>query len=147
MDAHTHIYTYIYIEHTTIGHTHKVYPHTVILFSTKIRRLKNRKLGQLYSYHRREILITEHHQEKIYYLMIFKKFEASLGPVALCLVVFDGIKNILFYDLQKVQGQPGLQSEFQDSQGYTEKPCLEKPKKKKSLIQKECIKNSKLAYI
>jgi hypothetical protein len=30
-----------------------------------------------------------------------------------------------------VRGQPGLQSEFQDSQGYTEKPCLEKPKKKK----------------
>jgi len=28
-------------------------------------------------------------------------------------------------------GQPGLQSEFQDSQGCTEKPCLEKPKKKK----------------
>ena len=27
-----------------------------------------------------------------------------------------------------VPGQPGLQSEFQDSQGYTEKPCLEKPK-------------------
>jgi hypothetical protein len=27
-----------------------------------------------------------------------------------------------------VQGQPGLQSEFQDSQGYTEKPCLEKTK-------------------
>jgi hypothetical protein len=25
--------------------------------------------------------------------------------------------------------QPVLQSEFQDSQGYTEKPCLEKPKK------------------
>ena len=25
-----------------------------------------------------------------------------------------------------VQGQPSLQSEFQDSQGYTEKPCLEK---------------------
>jgi hypothetical protein len=30
-----------------------------------------------------------------------------------------------------VQGQPGLQSEFQDSQGYTEKPCLEKQKQKK----------------
>ncbi|KAL6084455.1 hypothetical protein STEG23_011241, partial [Scotinomys teguina] len=29
-------------------------------------------------------------------------------------------------DLQVgVQGQPGLQSEFQDSQGYTGKPCLE----------------------
>jgi hypothetical protein len=26
------------------------------------------------------------------------------------------------------QGQPGLQSEFQDSQGYREKPCLEKKK-------------------
>jgi hypothetical protein len=25
-----------------------------------------------------------------------------------------------------VRGQPGLQSEFQDSQGYTEKPCLKK---------------------
>jgi hypothetical protein len=24
-----------------------------------------------------------------------------------------------------VRGQPGLQSEFQDSQGYTEKPSLE----------------------
>ena len=30
-----------------------------------------------------------------------------------------------------VPGQPGLQSEFQDSQGYTEKPCLEKQKKTK----------------
>jgi hypothetical protein len=30
-----------------------------------------------------------------------------------------------------VRGQPGLQSEFQDSQGYTEKPCLEKTKKRK----------------
>jgi hypothetical protein len=29
-----------------------------------------------------------------------------------------------------VREQPSLQSEFQDSQGYTEKPCLEKKKKK-----------------
>jgi hypothetical protein len=28
-----------------------------------------------------------------------------------------------------VPGQPGLQSEFQDSQGYTEKPYLKKKKK------------------
>jgi hypothetical protein len=27
-----------------------------------------------------------------------------------------------------VRGQPGLWSEFQESQGYTEKPCLKKPK-------------------
>jgi hypothetical protein len=26
----------------------------------------------------------------------------------------------------RVRGQPGLQSEFQDIQGYTEKPCLGK---------------------
>jgi hypothetical protein len=31
-----------------------------------------------------------------------------------------------------VQVQPGIQSEFQDSQGYTEKPCLGKKKKKKA---------------
>jgi hypothetical protein len=30
-----------------------------------------------------------------------------------------------------VRGQPGLQSEFQDSQGCTEKPCLEKQNKTK----------------
>jgi hypothetical protein len=28
-----------------------------------------------------------------------------------------------------LSSRPGLQSEFQDSQGYTEKPCLEKTKK------------------
>jgi hypothetical protein len=33
-----------------------------------------------------------------------------------------------------VWGQPGLQSEFQDSQGYTEKPCLKKKKKKKTCL-------------
>ena len=32
-------------------------------------------------------------------------------------------------DLQ-VRGQPHLQSEFQDSQGYTEKSCLEKKRNK-----------------
>jgi hypothetical protein len=31
-----------------------------------------------------------------------------------------------------VQGQPDLQSEFQVSQGYTEKPCLEKANKPRS---------------
>jgi hypothetical protein len=32
-----------------------------------------------------------------------------------------------------VRGQTGLQSEFQDSQGYTEKPCLKNPKKEKKI--------------
>jgi hypothetical protein len=31
------------------------------------------------------------------------------------------------------RGQPGLQSEFQDSQGYTEKPCLEKNNKQTNI--------------
>jgi hypothetical protein len=35
-----------------------------------------------------------------------------------------------------VRGQPGLQSEFQDSLGYTEKPCLEKPKNIKKIKNK-----------
>jgi hypothetical protein len=29
-------------------------------------------------------------------------------------------------DLCKFEGLPGLQSKFQDSQGYPEKPCLRK---------------------
>jgi uncharacterized protein YraI len=32
-----------------------------------------------------------------------------------------------------IQGQPGLQSEFQDSKGYTEKPRLEKTKQNKNI--------------
>jgi hypothetical protein len=33
-----------------------------------------------------------------------------------------------------VRGQPGLQSEFQDSQGYTEKPFVEKRKKRETVF-------------
>jgi hypothetical protein len=36
-----------------------------------------------------------------------------------------------------VWGQPGLQSESQDSQGYTEKPCHEKKQKTKNKKQKQ----------
>ena len=32
----------------------------------------------------------------------------------------------------KIQGQHGLQSKFQDSQGYIEKPCLNTPPTKKT---------------
>jgi hypothetical protein len=37
-------------------------------------------------------------------------------------------KQVAFW----VRGQPGLQSELQDTQGYTEKPCLEKNKTKQN---------------
>ena len=33
-----------------------------------------------------------------------------------------------------VQGQPGLESEFQDSQSYTKKPCLWKKQKERKEI-------------
>ena len=35
------------------------------------------------------------------------------------------------------RGQPGLQSEFQDNQGYIEKPCLEKTKTKQTNKQQQ----------
>jgi hypothetical protein len=38
-----------------------------------------------------------------------------------------------------VRGQPGLHSEFQDSQGYIEKPCLEKQNKKAQVMYKTCL--------
>jgi hypothetical protein len=36
-----------------------------------------------------------------------------------------------------VRGQPGLQSEFQDSQDYTEKSCLKKPNQKRKKKKKD----------
>jgi hypothetical protein len=36
-----------------------------------------------------------------------------------------------------VRGQPGLQSEFQDSQGYTETPCLKKKQTKPNQTKQE----------
>jgi hypothetical protein len=51
-----------------------------------------------------------------------------------------------------VQGQPGLQSEFQDIQGYTEKPCLKtnkqanKKKKKKEKKRKVPLLNMKTRH-
>jgi hypothetical protein len=40
-----------------------------------------------------------------------------------------------------VQGQPGLQSEFQDSQGYADKTCLEKKQKKRNQKRMKRIHN------
>ena len=42
-----------------------------------------------------------------------------------------------------VQCQPGLQSEFQDSEGYTEKPCLDKTKNKKQKKNKTTTTTTK----
>jgi hypothetical protein len=42
-----------------------------------------------------------------------------------------------------IRGQPGLQSEFQDSQGYTEKPCLKKTKQNKTKKQSKTNKQTK----
>jgi hypothetical protein len=48
---------------------------------------------------------------------------------------------------QRVWGQPGLQSEFQDSQGYTEKPCLknkQKQKQEKGLTRNQTTSNTNI---
>ena len=45
-----------------------------------------------------------------------------------------------------VWGQPGLQSEFQENQDYTEKPYLEKPKKKERKEMKNAIMKPNTVY-
>jgi hypothetical protein len=42
-----------------------------------------------------------------------------------------------------VWGQPDLQGEFQDSQSYTEKPCLEKRKQNKKQTNKQKGKHTR----
>jgi hypothetical protein len=44
-----------------------------------------------------------------------------------------------------VWGQPDLQSEFQESQGYTEKPCLEQTNKQTNKQKKNQSKQTKKA--
>jgi hypothetical protein len=57
-----------------------------------------------------------------------------------------------------VRGQPGPQSEFQDSQGYIVKPCLKKPTnqltknpkpppQQKTKQTKKCLDNTQLSCI
>jgi hypothetical protein len=43
----------------------------------------------------------------------------------------------------RVRGQPGLQSEFQDSQDYTEKPCLEKTKTRQDKTRQDKTRQDK----
>ena len=45
-----------------------------------------------------------------------------------------------------VRGQPGLRSEFQHSQGYTEKPCLEGKKKELQIHITVSSKSGKKIY-
>jgi hypothetical protein len=55
-------------------------------------------------------------------------FERNFSDLQICWVVV-ALRGQKQEDL-RVQDQPGLQSEFQDSQGYTEKPYLEKQHQK-----------------
>jgi hypothetical protein len=41
-----------------------------------------------------------------------------------------------------LSSKPAWSTEFQDSQGYTEKPCLEKQKKKKKKKKKDLVHRS-----
>jgi hypothetical protein len=51
-----------------------------------------------------------------------------------------GQRQVAFW----VQGQPGLQSKFQDNQGYTEKPCLKKTKTNKKKPKKKKLVHIKM---
>jgi hypothetical protein len=46
-----------------------------------------------------------------------------------------------------VRDQPGLQSELQDSQGYTEKPCLKKTKTKNKQTNKQKTTLASVAFL
>jgi hypothetical protein len=46
-----------------------------------------------------------------------------------------------------VQGQPGLQSEFQDIQGYTKKPSLKKPKTKNKKTETKKIEEIRPSHL
>jgi hypothetical protein len=47
--------------------------------------------------------------------------------------------------ISEFKANHGLQNKFQDSQGFTEKPCLEKKKEMKILIRQ--ISKRKQAYV
>jgi hypothetical protein len=48
---------------------------------------------------------------------------------------------------QRQASQPGLQSEFQDSQGYTEKPCLKNTNKKQTKQQQQQKPNEFMKFL
>jgi hypothetical protein len=62
--------------------------------------------------------------------MTFKSTCYEPGMVAPLIPAFGRQRQVDFW----VRGQPGLQSEFQNSQGYSEKPCLEPPPPPKYLL-------------
>jgi hypothetical protein len=58
---------------------------------------------------------------------------------------YSGQTKAIVNRVVRVRGQLGLQSEFQDSQDYKEKPCLEKNKKKKKKKENQNFLHSKEA--
>ena len=69
------------------------------------------------------------------------QIKKSLGEIVMqwwCTPVIPTLRRQRQADL-RVRGQPGLQSGFQDSQGYIKKPCLGKTKQNKRLGNNVCI--------
>jgi hypothetical protein len=64
--------------------------------------------------------------------MNFKIFQPGSGGGRPLIPALGRQRQVDFW----VRGQPGLQSEFQDSQDYTEKPCLERNKSKNKQTKK-----------
>jgi hypothetical protein len=63
----------------------------------------------------------------VYLCIIINLFLKKNMPGVVCMPLIPALGRQRQADFC-VQGQPGQQSEFQDIQGYTEKPSLEKPK-------------------
>jgi hypothetical protein len=64
-----------------------------------------------------------------HYSWIIRVYETKRARQWWCMPVIAALGRQRQVDFW-VRGQPGLQSEFQDSQGYTEKPCLEKKRER-----------------
>jgi hypothetical protein len=69
-------------------------------------------------------------------LIISFDVEKAFGQSWWCIPLIPELRRQKQADF-RVQGQPFLQSEFQDSQGYIEKSCLKKKKKRKEKKRKE----------
>ena len=101
------------------------------LYSTQLESLKE-MANFLHSYYLAKLT-----QDQIKRPITPKEIQAITESLPICQVVavvhaFNPKGSGRWMDLCEFWGQPALQSEFQDSQGYTEKPYLEKPKSPRS---------------
>jgi ABC-type phosphate/phosphonate transport system substrate-binding protein len=82
---------------------------------------------------------------RLFFITDYKQFIEQLRKGRICWAWWRTSLILALGRQRQVRGQPGLQSEFQDSQGYTEKPCLENQTNKQTKNPK--TKNQKTVRI